>query len=293
MQLTIENLTVKYGSDVALQITEPLTICEGDRVGIIGSNGAGKSTLIKSILGLVNYQGTIKTDLTPNRMATHMQFNEYTDAMPCRYIMEAILDTKIAKNSKLQELITYFEFEDCLRKKYSKLSGGQKQRFTIIMVMMQDAPLTFYDEVTSGLDFETRQRLMEKLVNWYAGKSSSLCIVSHYYEELEQMTNKLLILDKGRVIDYGDKDRLFRKYCGRAVIVFEASPQNEALVKGYRKLASPAHLTALSVKDEAEELAVTKLLLDNNVNFRRSNNDIEIMYSNAKNAYYGEGYSHE
>lgn len=293
MQLTIENLTVKYGADVALQITEPLTICEGDRVGIIGSNGAGKSTLIKSILGLVNYQGTIRTDLAPNRMATHMQFNEYTDAMPCRYVMEAILDTKVSKNPKLQELINYFEFEDCLRKKYSKLSGGQKQRFTIIMVMMQDAPLTFYDEVTSGLDFETRQKLMEKLVNWYAGKTSSLCIVSHYYEELEQMTNKILILDKGKVIDYGDKDRLFRKYCGRSVIVFDASPQNQALVKDYRKLTSPVHLTAVSVKDETEELEVTKLLLDNNINFRRSNNDIEIMYSNAKSAYYGEEYSHE
>lgn len=293
MQLTIENLTVKYGADVALQITEPLTICEGDRVGIIGSNGAGKSTLIKSILGLVNYQGTIRTDLAPNRMATHMQFNEYTDAMPCRYVMEAILDTKVSKNPKLQELISYFEFEDCLRKKYNKLSGGQKQRFTIIMVMMQDAPLTFYDEVTSGLDFETRQRLMEKLVNWYAGKTSSLCIVSHYYEELEQMTNKILILDKGKVIDYGDKDRLFRKYCGRSVIVFDALPQNQALLKDYKKLTSPAHLTAVSVKDEAEELEVTKLLLDNNINFRRSNNDIEIMYSNAKSVYYGEEYSHE
>ena len=53
MQLTIENLTVKYGTEVALQITEPLTVGDGDRVGIIGSNGAGKSTLIKSILGLV------------------------------------------------------------------------------------------------------------------------------------------------------------------------------------------------------------------------------------------------
>lgn len=293
MQLTIENLTVKYGAEVALQITEPLTICEGDRVGIIGSNGAGKSTLIKSMLGLVNYQGTIRTDLTPKQMATHMQFNEYTDAMPCKYVMEAILDTKVSKNPKLQELIAYFEFEDCLRKKYKRLSGGQKQRFTIIMVMMQDAPLTFYDEVTSGLDFETRQKLMEKLVDWYAGKTSSLCIVSHYYEELEQMTNKLLILDKGKVIDYGDKERLFRKYCGRAVIVFEASPRSQALVKGYRKLASPAHLTALSVRDEAEELAVTRLLLDNDVNYRRSNNDIEIMYSNAKNAYYGKECSHE
>lgn len=293
MQLTIENLTVKYGTEVALQITEPLTVGDGDRVGIIGSNGAGKSTLIKSILGLVEYQGSIRTDLKPWQIATHMQFNEYTDAMPCKYIMEVILDTKVSKNPRLQELIRFFEFEDCLRKKYTKLSGGQKQRFTIIMVMMQDAPLTFYDEVTSGLDFETRQKLMEKLVDWYQGKTSSLCIVSHYYEELEQMANKILILDKGRVIDYGDKDQLFRKYCGRAVIVFDALPQHQELVKDYRKLASPAHLTALSVRDEAEELAVTKLLLDNNINYRRSNSDIEIMYSNARQKFYGEGQGDE
>lgn len=293
MLLTIENLTVKYGAETALRITEPLTIQEGDRVGIIGSNGAGKTTLIKSILGLVNYQGSIKTDLEPKQMATHMQFNEYTDAMACKYVMEAILDTKISKNPKLRELISYFEFEDCLRKKYNKLSGGQKQRFTIIMVMMQDAPLTFFDEVTSGLDFETRQRLMEKLVNWYAGKKSSLCIVSHYYEELEQMADKILILDKGKVIDYGHKDQLFQKYCGRAAIVFETTPQSGALVKDYRRLASPPHLTALSVRDEAEELAVTRLLIANNINYRRSSGDIEIMYSNAKKNYYGEECGHE
>ena len=221
-----------------------------------------------------------------------MQFNEYTDAMPCRYIMEAILQTKIAKNQKLKELISYFEFEDCLKKKYTKLSGGQKQRFTIILVMMQDAPLTFYDEVTSGLDFETRQKLMEKLVSWYSDKSSSLCIVSHYYEELEKMANKLLILDKGRVIDYGATEALFRKYCGHSVIIFEASPENEALVKPYRRLSSPSHLIAVSLKDEAEELALCKLLLTHNINYKRSNNDIEIMYSNAKNAYYKEADNH-
>lgn len=164
--LSIENLTVSYEKDVALQIESPILIEEGDRIGIIGSNGAGKSTLIRSILGLVNYQGSIQTRLTMEQIATHMQFNEYTDSMATKYIMEAILQTRISRNQKLQDLIQYFEFEDCLRKKYSKLSGGQKQRFTIIMVMMQDTPLTFYDEVTSGLDFETRQKLVEKMVSW-------------------------------------------------------------------------------------------------------------------------------
>ncbi len=284
MLLTIESLTVRYGQDTALSITEPLSIEEGDRIGIIGSNGAGKSTLLKSILGLVNYHGSIVSELRPEDIAVHMQFNEYTNSMPVRYIMEAILNTKIKKNPSLQELIRYFEFEDCLRKRFNSLSGGQKQRFTIIMVMMQNAPLTFYDEVTSGLDFETRQKLVEKLVAWYRGKKASLCVVSHYYEELEQLADKLLILDKGQVIAFGRKDELFRKYCGRAVIVLDNTDENRRLLTPYRsrQLASPEHLLAYSCDTREVEEALTSLLLENNVNYKRSNSDIEMIYINAK-----------
>ena len=283
MLLSIQNLVVRYGTDTALDIREPIVIEEGDRVGVIGSNGAGKSTLIKSVLGLLPYQGVLRTGLKPEEMAVHMQFNEYTDAMPVRYIMEAVLGTKIARDRKLQELIAFFEFEDCLRKKYSRLSGGQKQRFTIIMVMMQDAALTFYDEVTSGLDFETRQKLVEKLVEWYRGKRESFLMVSHYYEELDQLVDKLLILDKGLVIDYGNKEELFRKYCGRAVIVVNHSEGNERLLSRFRKLDAPAHLIAVSCESEKTEQEITGLLLENDVNYKRSNNDIEILYTNAKN----------
>ena len=284
MLLTIESLTVRYGQDTALSITEPLSIEEGDRIGIIGSNGAGKSTLLKSILGLVNYHGSIVSELRPEDTAVHMQFNEYTNSMPVRYIMEAILNTKIKRNPSLQELIRYFEFEDCLRKRFNSLSGGQKQRFTIIMVMMQNAPLTFYDEVTSGLDFETRQKLVEKLVAWYRGKKASLCVVSHYYEELEQLADKLLILDKGQVIAFGRKDELFRKYCGRAVIVLDNTDENRRLLTPYRsrQLASPEHLLAYSCDTREVEEALTSLLLENNVNYKRSNSDIEMIYINAK-----------
>lgn len=287
--LSIEHLSVSYGKETVLDIENPISIEEGDRIGIIGSNGAGKTTLIKSILGLVHYQGSIHTSLTMEQIATHMQFNEYTDAMATRYIMEAILETKIEKNKMLQELIHYFEFEKCLGKKYSKLSGGQKQRFTIIMVMMQDAPLTFYDEVTSGLDFETRQKLVEKLVTWYEKKDSSLCIVSHYYEELEQLANKLLILDKGKVIDFGNKEELFQKYCGRAVIIVNYSKERETLLKPYKKLASPDHLIALSCDTEEKERELTELLLRENMDYTRSSTNIEMIYTNAKENYYQKG----
>lgn len=285
MLVTIQNLQVHYGKHLALQIDRPIEIDRGERIGIIGSNGAGKTTLVRSILGLTPYRGRIMTGLKPEEMAVHLQFNNYVGTMPVRYIMETMLDTSIKKDRRLRELIEFFEFEDCLQKRYQALSGGQKQRLTIIMVMMQDAPLTFFDEVTSGLDFETRQKLMERLLKWYEGKSNTLCIVSHYYEELELLAKKLLILDRGKVIDFGDKDDLFRKYCGKSIVILDASEENERLTAGYRKLHAPEHLLALTCRDEAEEIELAKLLIRNNVSFKRSSSDIEIMSINAKAEY--------
>ncbi len=285
MLLTIKNLQVSYGKHLALQIHSPVEIEEGDRIGIIGSNGAGKTTLVRAILGITSYQGQIITSLKPEEMAAHLQFNQYVSTMPVRYVMEAMLNTSIKKDRQLQELIRFFEFEQCLGKRYQALSGGQKQRITIIMVMMQDAPLTFFDEVTSGLDFETRQKLMELLMKWYEGKSNTLCIVSHYYEELELLAKKLLILDQGNVVDYGEKESLFQKYCGNSIMILDANEENARLTKDYKRLHSPEHLIALSCRDEEEEIRLASLLIRHNITFKRSSSDIEIMFINAKAAY--------
>lgn len=297
MILSIDNLQVNYGKQVALRIDRPFVIEEGERIGIIGSNGAGKTTLVKSILGLVDYEGRIHTGLKREQMAVHMQQNEYVTTMPVKVIMETILNTKIKKNKELQELIAYFEFEKCLYKRFSHLSGGQKQRLTIIMVMLQNAPLTFYDEVTSGLDFETRQRLMEKLVNWYKNKENSLCIVSHYYEELEMMADRILLLDQGRVVDFGSKEELFQKYCGRSIFIIDNTEKNRALVGELEKLGAPEHLLALPSGDIESEHRIAKLLVDADVNFKRSSNDIEIMSTNAKKVFQeqrgGAGYENK
>ncbi|MGH4120996.1 ATP-binding cassette domain-containing protein [Clostridium sp.] len=280
--VTIKNLEVKYGNQIALSIKSPITFEAGDRVGIIGSNGAGKSTLVKSILGLTNYNGTIHTSLKPEEMSAHMQENNYVDTMAVKHIMEALMNTKIKSNLALQELISFFNFEGCLNKKFSALSGGQKQRLTIILVLIQDAPLVFFDEVTSGLDFETRQQLMNKITEWYENKGATICIVSHYYEELEKLSNKILILDRGKVVDFGSKEKLFQKYCGKSTITIENTKINEELTKSLPKILAPKHLIAISCLSENKELEIVKILIEENINFKRSNSDIEIMSINAK-----------
>ena len=287
--ITMKGLRVRYGAQTALWIERPIHIRPGERVGIIGANGAGKSTLIKALLGLIDYEGSISSRITPKEMAAHMQFNEYVDTMPVKCIMETILNTRIRDNRPLQELIEYFEFQDCLKKKYHALSGGQKQRFTIIMVMLQNKPLTFYDEVTSGLDFVTRQRLMERLGDWYKDKDNTLMLVSHYYEELEQMADTLLLLDKGRVIAYGKKEELFQSYCGDCIYILQNTDLNRELLKEYRRIKAPEHLLAISCRGKKEEETLLALLISHNLDFKRSSCDIEIMSVNAIDDYFAKG----
>ena len=110
--------------------------------------------------------------------------------------------------------------------------------------------------------------------------------MSHYYEELEQLADKLLILDQGRMIAYGTKDELFRKYCGSAIIILENNPKNRELSAGFVPLESPGHLLALSCPDRETEGRILSILLENNVNYKRSNSDIEIMSINAIRQYY-------
>lgn len=277
--MTIEQLKVVYPATVALDIREPLEIKATDRIGIIGSNGAGKTTLIKACLGLIKYQGKISSQIKPEEMAVHLQFNHYVDTVSCKVILEAILATSYKTNERLQELVGFFDFENNLRKKFKDLSGGQKQRFTLILVLMQDAPIPFFDEVTTGLDFETRSALIQKILEWYEDKQSAILFVTHYYQELEKLTNKLLILHEGKVIAFDSHRVLFKKYCGHSVITFDEEEQLE--LTGYRQLLAPKNTVAIACDDQKQELTLTRLLIEKGMNFKRSNQDIELLALNA------------
>ena len=287
--LTLDGVKVTFKDKTVLDLGRMVEIADNDRVGVIGSNGAGKTTLIKSILGIVNYQGNIKRGIGVDKIAVHMQQNEYIDTVPLSIILEMLIGGPIKENKKIMEMIEFFEFEPCLKKRWKHLSGGQKQRFTLILVMCSESPLTLLDEVTSGLDFETRQKLMKKLTQWYKERNTTLLVTSHYYEELEHLVNKILYLDKGKVIDFGNKDELFRKYCGKAVILCEENDAVKEILKNHRQIIAPEGMIALRCDEKEDEIAVSEALSSINVNYRRSNNDIELMTINAKAVYYGGG----
>ena len=279
--IKINNLEVKYGKNIALYIKN-LDIKKGEKVGIIGSNGAGKSTFIKALLELVDYSGEIKKDIDTKDIAVHMQFNNYAETVTVKDIIELIINGKIEKNQVVKELIEFFDFSDCLNKIYKKLSGGQKQRLTLILVMASNSSLTIFDEVTSGLDFETREKLMKKLKEWYKYKDTTLILVSHYYEELENLVDKLLILDNGKVVDFGNKKDLFKKYCGNVVFIINNSEFNKKLFEKEKTVEISKEKLAILIEDKKEERKIVDKLIEKDIDYTRTKNDIELVVTLAK-----------
>lgn len=279
--INIENLEVKYANKKALTI-DKLHIKKGEKIGVIGSNGAGKSTLIKALLEIVDYSGEIKKSIDTKDISVHMQFNNYAETVKVRDIIQLVIGEKIENNEIVKELIKFFDFEECLNKNYKKLSGGQKQRLTLILVMSQNSPLTIFDEVTSGLDFETRQKLMKKLKEWYKDKDTTLILVSHYYEELENLVDKILILDKGEIIDFGKKSELFKKYCGNIVLIINNNEENKKLFNKLKSVEISKEKLAIICSDKKEEKLVTDKLIDKDIDYIRTKNDIELIVSLAR-----------
>ncbi len=287
--LEIKDLKVTFKETVALDIQGDLTIGKGEKVGIIGSNGAGKSTLINAIIGMVKYTGEIHNEVGYEDIAVHLQTNGYNEIVTVKTIIETIIDDSIKSNAKIQELIEFFDFGHCLKKKFKNLSGGEKQKLTIMLIIMQDAPLTIYDEVTTGLDFETRNNLMKKLNEIYQEKDTTMLLVSHYYEELERLVDKILLLDKGRVVAFGTIQDLFQRYCGDHIILVSENPVTRSIARQFKTLVSPKEMLALSFDDSEQSKQAMEMLNEQKQEYSVKYNDIEVMTLNAKAEYYQGG----
>lgn len=279
--IRINDLQVRYKDKLALDMAGPLEFKSGERIGIIGSNGAGKSTLVKAILGILDYNGNIDLDLDRKKIAVHMQFNYYSSAINTRDTIQMIAGRKIESDPKLKELVDYFNFTPLLKKTFKELSGGEKQKLTLILVMGQDSPITIFDEVTSGLDFVTREALMDKIKDYYKDKDTTILLVSHYYQELENICDKLLYLKKGKPLFFGDKDQLFKNYCADSVILVDKNKTSEGLIDEKYRLASSQGKIAAGFNDKVQEKALIDALVEENMAFERLNESIELTVLNA------------
>lgn len=218
--IQITNLTKKYKEKIAVNNIN-LTIKEGELFALLGTNGAGKTTTIKMLSTLIlPTEGKIKiagydiakdsvkikeiVNVSPQEtaIAPNLTVKENLDFMAGVYKIKN-------KNEKIDKLVKTFKLQEVLKQKAKTLSGGWQRKLSIAISLINDPKVLFLDEPTLGLDVLARRELWT-VIESLKGKIT-IILTTHYMEEAESLSDRVGIMDKGKLIAVGTVKELMQK----------------------------------------------------------------------------------
>lgn len=207
---------------------------EGECFGLLGPNGAGKTSTFKMIYGSAKitsgelyimglnakeHMRKIKSviGVVPQENGLDPDFNAVDNLLIYANYF-GLTGTK-AKDRVL-ELLSKIQLEEHADKPIDQLSGGMKRRLVLARALLTNPKILFLDEPTTGLDPQARLWIWDQLKTLQKN-GTTLFLTTHYMEEAEALCDRLLIMNKGRMVVEGEPDHLIEEYIGREVIEFE------------------------------------------------------------------------
>jgi len=199
----------------------------GEIVGIVGPNGAGKTTIIHMLLGLTTPNaGTIKIfGLVFNdhreEILEEVNFSSTYTSMP--YSLTVRESLKVfgwlyhVKNSdeKIDELLKVFEITDTKKMQVRNLSTGQLTRLNLAKALINDPKVLFLDEPTASLDPDIADKVRKYLKQIKEEKNISILLTSHNMKEMEEVSDRIIFLHKGKVIASGKPEAVVQNFRGK------------------------------------------------------------------------------
>jgi lipooligosaccharide transport system ATP-binding protein len=217
----------------------------GEAFGILGPNGAGKSTTMRMIASTSHRSGGDLEILGKDPNSHGPEIRAHLGVVPQQDNLDREL--KVWENlyiygryfglsrkfmkAKIEELIEFAQLEEKRNSKTEELSGGMKRRLTIARALVNDPEILMLDEPTTGLDPQARHVLWDRLFR-LKEQGVTLVITTHYMDEAEQLCDRLVVMDKGKIMAEGSPAELIKKYSSREVLeVRFGSSQNEDAAK--------------------------------------------------------------
>ena len=282
--IEVENLTKYYGKFKAVDDLN-IYVEKGKIFGLLGPNGSGKSTTINCILSLLNYQeGKIKLfgeEMKPNSYILKSKigvvfqdvavFDELTVYDNIDYFCGLYIKDKKVRKEYVKDAIKLTGLEDFIKFRPKQLSGGLLRRLNIACGIAHKPELIFLDEPTVAVDPQSRNNILEGIKKLNKD-GATIVYTTHYMEEVEQLCNRIAILDKGKMIAVGTKEALKELILMGEKITVEIENLDKKVIK---KLKEQKNIIDVKYEDNLLNVTYKKgeenleemisLLKDNNV----------------------------
>ena len=241
MIATMENVVKRYGSTTALDHLN-LNVAEGEILGLLGPNGAGKTTAIRTLCGLINAdsgnvevfgqrQNIKNLQIRKNMGLVTQEITIFTDLSAeenLKYFggLYGLRGEELKANVK--EMLAFVELTEHAKKKPKTFSGGMQRRLNIACALVHKPKLVIMDEPTVGIDPQSRNHILES-VKKIAQKGTTVIYTTHYMEEVQTISDRISIMDLGRVIVEGTLDKLVGQIQHEDTVRLVAAMPTEAL----------------------------------------------------------------
>jgi len=235
------------GKSSAMRMVACLSPLSGGSLRILGLDPARDGVRIRSRLGLVPQDDTLDLELTVRENL--YIYGRYFD-LPRKVIRE-----------RADQLLAFAQLTERADDKVEPLSGGMKRRLTIARALINEPELLLLDEPTTGLDPQARHLLWDRL--WRLKQQGvTLVLTTHYMDEAEQLCDRLVVMDKGRIAAEGTPRQLIEQWSTKEVLELRFGPgEHEALAAKLGGLAERIEVLPdrllLYVEDGDEALAGT------------------------------------
>ncbi len=228
--ISARKLTKKFGDFTALDSID-FDVAKGESFGLLGPNGAGKSTAMR-IIGATSHRtsGEI-TVLGKDPEKFGPQIRAHLGVVPQQDNLDQQLSVtenlyiygryfglprKFVRN-KIEELLLFAQLEEKRHAKVESLSGGMKRRLTIARALVSEPEILMLDEPTTGLDPQARHILWDRLFR-LKEDGVTLVITTHFMDEAEQLCDRLIVMDKGKIMAEGSPANLIKNYSTKEVL---------------------------------------------------------------------------
>jgi ABC-2 type transport system ATP-binding protein len=205
--VVVRDLEKSYGAVHAVRGVS-FDVRRGEVFGLLGPNGAGKTTILEMVEGMLPIdRGTVTVDGVdvarhPERVrgsiGIALQKSAFFERLTLTELLVLFADL-YGNERQAGLLLSRVGLQDLGRRQVKTLSGGQQQRFAVAVALVNDPPLLFLDEPTTGLDPQARRSLWD-LIDLLRREGRSIVLTTHYMEEAQQLCDRVAILDSGKIL---------------------------------------------------------------------------------------------